>query len=263
MKIISTFNEEMYHATGKRMLETAETYIPDAEKIVYGELSTKLDYETIDVCGIDQFKTVFDQNRDVITQAFGGDATSPPGIDKSFNIRWFGWFRKIAMWHHAICETKHDDYVLFVDSDIRFLDTFTDDFIADVTKGKAVSYFKGTRPVIESGFVVVNGRDPNAAAFYKILMEQYLSKEFRSFTRWDDSMGMQQAVKKCPPEWFLDFAKNKQWKIHKNSNGYVTGGQVICQTPWGKYMEHDKGVHWKQEVVPHTAMHDPGASRKA
>ena len=125
MVIISTFNENMYHATGKKMLETAETHLPNAKKIVYGELTTKLDYETIDVCGIDQFKTVFEQNKDVITQAFGGTATKPPGIDKSFNIRWFGWFRKIVMSYHSICEAKHDDYVLFVDSDVRFLSKYT------------------------------------------------------------------------------------------------------------------------------------------
>lgn len=263
MVIISTFNESMYQATGKAMLETAETYVPDAKKIVYGELETELEYETIDVCDIDTFKTVFEQNRDVITEEFGGTATEPPGIDKSFNIRWFGWFRKIVMGHHAICEAKHDDYVLLIDSDTRFINTFTDDFIADITKGKAVCYFKGTRPVIESGFIVVNGRDPNAAKFYETFMEQYLSKEFKSFTRWDDSNGMQEAVKKCPPEWFLDFAKNQSVKIHKNANGYVTGGQVICQTPWNKYVEHDKGIHWKQDVVSHTGMHDPGTARKA
>lgn len=251
----------MYQSTGKVMLETTETYLPGAKKIVYGELTSELEYETVDVCNIQQFKTVFNENKDIITEEFGGTAKEPAGEDKSFNIRWFGWFRKIVMGYHAICEEKHDDYVLFIDSDMRFIDTFTDDFIANITQGKPICYFKGTRPVIETGFIVVNGRDPRAREFYETLIGQYLSKEFRSFSRWDDSMGTQMAVKKSPPEWFLDFAANKSVQIHKNANGYVTGGQIICQTPWGKYIEHDKGIHWKLDIVPHTGMHDPGNIR--
>ena len=266
MKIITTFNEDMYSATGKGMLDTASKMLPSAEQVVYEEFDTlKLDVETVKVCELDKFKQVFRENKDVITTRFGGDGGDIVGDakNKSWNIRWFGWFRKVAMNHNAICETGYDDYVIFADSDMRFIKPFDKAFLKEVTKGKAVSYFKGHRPAIDSGFVVVNGRDPNAKKFYEMFMGIFITKEYRNLKRWDDGYVMTKIVERCPKEWVYDFAKGKNRIIYKNTTGYITGGQVIPTTVWKDYIEHDKGIHWKKDIVPHAGMHDPGSTRKA
>ena len=258
MVIISTFNEQMYHSTGKGMLASVGKFIPDARQVVYEEFDTvELDIDTVKVTELKKFTTVFNENRDVITKQFGGDAVDVAG-DKSWNIRWFGWFRKVLMNHHAICEVGYDDYVIFVDSDMRFVKTFDEQFIKTATQGKAVSYFRGKRAAIDSGFVVVNGRDPNAVKFYDKFMNTFLTKEFRKLKRWDDGYVLTKNVQNCPSEWTHDFAAGKHPIIHKNTTGYITGGQVMPQSAWRDYIEHDKGIHWKRDIVPHAGMHDPG-----
>ena len=265
MVVITTFNEEMYHATGKGMLESVSQMLPTAKQIVYDELKTiKLDAQTVKVCELDTFKQVFKENKDVITEQFGGYADKTVGnnaTNRSWNIRWFGWFRKVVMNHHAICETGYDDYVIFADSDIRFIKPFDESFLKEVTQGKAVSYFKGSRPAIDSGFVVVNGKDPNSKLFYEKFMNMFLTKEYKKLQRWDDGYVMTKIVKKTPDEWTHDFAKGKQQLIYKNTTGYITGGQVIPTTVWKDYIEHDKGIHWKQDIVPHAGMYDPGNNK--
>lgn len=273
MVIISTFNSAMYKATGRFMLQSAKQHCPKAKRVIYHELPQEelkqpdcKGVEKIAVCELDNFKTVFEENKDVITKQFGGNATEVHG-DKSWNIRWFGWFRKIVMGHHAVCVAGHEDYMLFTDSDMRYIKPFPKDhdWIGDILDGHAVGYFRGNRDIIESGFVVVNGKHEGAKIFYQRLMDMYLSKEFRKYPIWADHYMLTKCVERSDTsgrkKWSKDFAAGKSKRLHRNSTGYITGGQVIPHTEWGKYVEHDKGWHWKNDIVPHYGMSDPGNTK--
>jgi hypothetical protein len=251
MKIFSTFNDKLYEYSGKALLKSLETNMPGVEVIAYHELDNDIQgIKGVKVCDIPEFKAVFEANKEVITEHFGGTGVDIPG-DKAWNIRWFGWFRKIAMAYHAICVEKYSEYLVFSDCDNRFLRPFDDDFLKRVTKGRPIGFFRGSRPVLEAGIIVVDNKNPNASIFYREFMNLFLTKEFRKLSRWDDCAVLEHTMTKFPKEWFCDLAEGKVATLHTNSNGYTTGGQIIAATEWGNYVEHDKGVHWKNKVVPH------------
>ena len=134
MTIFTTFNDKMYLATGKELIKSVKKHLPNAKIVVYEELSEDVRREVasqvdelVSIKSLPSFRLVFNNNKDVITKDFGGNADKPVG-DKFWNHRWFGWFRKVAMAHHAICETpeKRTGRLIFVDSDIRFKKGFND-----------------------------------------------------------------------------------------------------------------------------------------
>ena len=87
IKIVTTFNDEMYEFSGKRMLETISKHIPSAEVTVYEELENHtLDVPTIRVDEILEFKRVFKDNIGVISPVYGGTACPIKGRR--------GWWRK-------------------------------------------------------------------------------------------------------------------------------------------------------------------------
>ena len=248
MKIISTFNDKIYEFSGKKMLESVKKHLPQAEIQIYEELERNtLDVDTIKLNSVPEFDEVFKANRDIIAPSFGGIAREKKALT-FWNIRWFGWFRKVIMNYHAVCLQKYDGYLVFVDSDTRFINTFDDEFLASITKGKPISFFKGNRPAIEAGLVVVDCTDPRTQKFYDFFMEMYTSKEFRKLDRWDDGYVLTIAMKSFPEDWFCDFAQGKDGVTLTNSNGHKTCSQVIGLTPWKKYIEHDKGIHFRKGI---------------
>jgi hypothetical protein len=249
MKIISTFNDKLYEFSGKEMIRSARAKIPDAEIIIYQELNQNtLDLETVDVDNLPEVKKVLEENTDIISTPFGGLADK----DKMtmWNARWFGWFKKIAMGYHATCVKQHKGYLLFVDSDIRFLSHFDERFIDRATLGKSISYFRGNRSVAETGFIIVKADDLIVQDFYKYYIELFLSKKFRDFPRWDDSYAFENSMHNFDQKHFCDLAAGHLSNKHTNSNGHTTNAQIIAFTEWGEYVEHDKGIHWRNNLVP-------------
>jgi hypothetical protein len=96
---------------------------------------------------------------------------------------------------------------------------------------------------------VVDCNNPKSKEFYDFFMWMFTSKEFIKLDRWDDGYVLTEAMKNSPKEWFCDFAQGIIPVQFTNSNGHMTGGQVIGLTPWGKYVEHDKGIHGRNKVA--------------
>ena len=84
-------------------------------------------------------------------------------------------------------------------------------------------------------------------------MNLFLSKKFRGFPRWDDSYTFEQALLGFDQSNFCDLAAGRANKQFTNTNGHTTCAQIIAFTEWGEYVEHDKGIHWRNKVVPHQA----------
>ena len=254
MRIISTFNDSMYESTGEGMLKTVEKFLPEANIFIYEELNkNKLKYPSVKVIDVPEFQEVYEKHNKLIPPKFGGTAEVIHG-EKWWNKRWFGWFMKVLMAHDAICNKNLDGFVVFVDSDIRFMKNFNDNTLTRLTNKKPISFFKGTRAEIESGLVVVDANRKESAEFYDRFMNLFISGEFKKHNRWDDIWLMTQLIyfrdgkKVQPEECFNDFAQGKNTTHHTNSNQWKTN-QIINSTEWNEYVEHDKGVHSIKKVL--------------
>ena len=232
------------------MLETVNTFLPEANIFIYEELEEQVpDFPCCKIQDVPEFANVFEANKQYISTTYGGSAAKTVG-DKFWNLRWFGWFRKVVMNYHAVCVSTFDDeFLVFVDSDIRFTKSFDDEFLRRVTNGKPISFFRGNRPAIDSGLVVVNNKSKKPMKFYKWFMEMFTNGSFRKLDRWDDGYVLTKLVEKCPQEWFCDFASGVKEQKYKNSNGHETVKQVIPFTEWRDYIEHDKGIHIRNKIL--------------
>ena len=95
MKIISTFNDDLYEIFAKELIKSTLTHLPDAELIVYEELErNKLDpcIKTVKVRALPIVNQVYQANKDII-----GVPAVQGRLTYGWNKRWFGWFMKVAM----------------------------------------------------------------------------------------------------------------------------------------------------------------------
>ena len=261
MTIITTFNDKLYNFSGKGLLKSIQKHLPNEKVIIYEELNDIKnageiilpEYELININSLNKLKEMLELQHDVIPPKFGGSATKTYGC-KFWNKRWFGWFMKVLMAHDAICNKNLDGFVVFVDSDIRFMKNFNDDILARLTNKKPISFFKGTRAAIESGLVVVDANHEESVKFYERYMNFFLSGDFKKLDRWDDGYVMTQLIyfrdghKVQPEECFNDFAQGKNTTHHTNSNEWKTN-QIINSTERDEYVEHDKGMHSIKKVI--------------
>jgi hypothetical protein len=259
MKIITTFNDRIYSFSGRRLLKQLDEVVPLAEKVIYEDfhhsITNKRGIETengrtINLSGLKTYREVLTANQDVILKSCGGSADSVAG-DAFWNSRWFGWFCKVAAMHHAVCidDKNLGHYLVFVDADIRFIKPLNDSILDELTKGRPITFVKGNRPAIDSGFFVVDMSSPKPEKFYGYFMDLFLSGNFKTHTRWDDGYLMTKLVEACPQEWFHDLAEGQEPKKYTNSNGHVTENQIIPFSEVKDYIEHDKGIHIRNNIA--------------
>ena len=261
MTIITTFNDKLYNFSGKNLLKSIQKHLPNEKVIIYEEFTEPQredeiilsEYELINIRSLNKLKEMLELHSNVIPKKFGGNATKKYGC-KFWNKRWFGWFMKVLMTHDAICNKNLNGFLVFVDSDIRFMKNFNDNTLTRLTNKTPISFFKGTRAEIESGLVVVDANRKESAEFYDRFMNLFISGEFKKHNRWDDIWLMTQLIyfrdgkKVQPEECFNDFAQGKNTTHHTNSNQWKTN-QIINSTEWNEYVEHDKGVHSIKKVL--------------
>lgn len=244
IRIITTFNEDLYAASGRALLGSIRLHLPRAEVLVYEELDgTRLDVPTVALTELPEFGVVRDANADVIGAAAG--ALEP------YNRRWFGWFRKVVAQHDALVRKPFAGYTVFLDADVRVMAPFDGEVIRSQLH-LPVGVFRGDRESIESGVIFYDGKQGEAVEFARRYMALYTGGEFRRLPVWSDNHVLM-ACADAMPGVVQDLAAGRRAARHRNSNGHETGGQILPQTPWGAYLEHDKGLHWRQGIVaaPH------------
>ena len=256
MTIFSTFNDKQYQFSGKGLIKSVRKNLPFAGIVTYIDFidaSFSDEWVTpIRTATLMNVKKVFEANQDVIHKSFGGNADRVSG-DEFWNKRWFGWFKKVAMAHHAICIKNFGEefggYLIFVDSDIRIKKPFGEDTLRSLMGGKPIGFVKGDRPAIDSGFIVIDTNSLKPQKFYGYFMDLFLSGNFKTHTRWDDGYLMTKLAEACPEEWFHDFAEGKSANKYTNSNGHATNNQIIPFSELSEYIEHDKGIHIRNNIL--------------
>ncbi len=244
LRIITTFDDVLYRASGHRLLESIRAHLPHAQVLVYTELTQESISETsVPINILPEFASVADKNQDIIATA---DTALEP-----FNRRWFGWFRKVIAQHDALVRRPFDGYTVFLDADVRVIRSFP---VALITQQlhRPVGVFRGDRESIESGVIFYDEKKIAAVDFVRSFMNLYLSGEFRRQRFWADNYIMQCCAESFP-DAVQDLAQGRTAIKYRNSNGHSTSGQILPQTVWGDFLEHDKGLHWRQGLV--TAPH--------
>ena len=243
LRVITTFNDKLYRASAKSMLDSVSEMIPEAEVLVYHELQKETcEHTSIRVDRLPEFTAVWNQFRSHISEDFGGTATGLSG----WNRRWFGWYRKICAQYDALVRRPVKGLTLWFDTDIRITKEITEDFIRSNLKNP-VGLFRGSRDNVEAGYLIFDEERPETKKFIERCMEVYTSGEFLNLEKWSDSDVLAYVMDE-DPSMIQDFADNQAAIRYQNSNGHETEGQIIPQSIWREYVEHDKGLHWRTGV---------------
>lgn len=241
MRIISTFNQTLFDTSGRWLLESIREHL-DCELLLYTEEMVPIDgARCVNVRDVPEFIAVEKSQGEVI--GTGALVSKLEG----FNQRWFNWFRKIVAVYDALIRHPYPGISIFLDSDIRIIRTFDDPVVRRFLTNP-IGIFRGTREAVETGVVFYDETHPETKTFLRHYIGMFLSGDFRLFPRWDDGYIMS-VMSDRQPHLVCDFAAGMEPITHKNSNGHATSGHVIPITPWGEYMEHDKGIHWRKGVA--------------
>jgi hypothetical protein len=243
MIIFTTFNKKIYEFSGRDLISSIKEKMPKTKIVAYKEFNEDIGVKSVDISKIKTLNKVIRENLDIIHESFGGKSQ-----DNDFwNKRWPGWLRKVVMAHHAVCTKNYNDMLVFVDSDIRFEKQIKENELRDLMQGAAIGILQGNREAIESGIIAVDATKPEAKDFYQQFMDCFLSGQFRSYKRWDDGYVMTK-IKEKNLKTIHDFAQNKKAQKFTNSNGYTTNQQILPFSELAIYVEHDKGLHLKNNI---------------
>lgn len=259
MKIFCTFNDKIYHSSGKDLIFSLKENGVSRDFSAYYEFEDLENQKTIkklapkskditsDKSG-DLIQNIFSKNRDIISPKYGGNASKKISED-FWNNRWFGWFKKIAMAYDAIYYNKDQDLILFLDSDIRAIKPFQPNEITNLMGETHIGILKGDREAVEAGVIAVKPKNMESWGFYRTLANSFETGEFKKFKRWDDGYVFAKLMEVEGACKFHDFAANQKQGKFTNSNGHTTNNQILPFSEIGHIFEHDKGKHVREKIV--------------
>ena len=259
---VTTCGEDMWHASGRELVESFGAKQIPGQMLVYlegtkykaGEWPIYAQYADLNVEDNEFLAAFLKTNADVIPAHLGGTAEEPlcrcnggpfdphdkrhkmPCVGHWFNKNAFRWLRKTAAQQMALTKARKDgfDTLIWLDSDCRFKQTVDDNIVAGWFKHiNSVFYLKSTRPILEAGvlgFDLAKGGDSVIEAVY----DMYASGAFRRQKRWDDSAIYQ---------WCVDRAKCPVVDI---ANAVGAHAAVVPHSPLALFIEHDKGRHGRK-----------------
>jgi hypothetical protein len=253
---VTSFTPDMYAATGARLLRSFLQTESDGMFLICteGDFGSK-DLELPDrVLRYDLDKSSFleewlSSNRDIIPVWFGGTAVRcccPEGTrtgrhEPGCVFQWYNryasrWFRKIVALDVALSYARSGT-IVWLDSDCRFLRRLPEVALSRLFGGASVIFHKGPdRPVIESG-VIAFDLERDGRRLLHAVIERYRTGLFRGDPRWDDGYQFQIVIESHPDVMSRDLGGRATPRgIH---------GHVLPNSPLGKYIEHNKGVHGK------------------
>lgn len=255
---VTCFNQEIYDASGKDLLNSFDTTDSQAACWAIGfegmDVKNQLTKAPALYLPLDNHKikqNVFNDNIEVIPDYLGGKYKTPCKCKKPWgkredahvphcsftwwNRNFYRWLNKIVTLYDAINYTKHYEFnaVIWLDSDCFFKNRLKEETIAKVLSGKDIFFMKGrSRRIIESGVIGfnLNGRGEEIITKW---LGYYTSSRFRSFPRWDDGFVLDHLL-------FHDY---QGYKLQDIIPPNVTDTDVGKHSVLRKYIEHQKGLH--------------------
>lgn len=248
MKIlyVTTFNQRLYDATGKHMIESfvrhktegdlliayedgLDKVIPHHRKFIFHNLET------------DSFLSSWlKDNEDVIPTDLGGTFEGEYKGKAKFNQRASQWFRKIVALNRAM-DLKGYNAIVFLDSDTTINNNLTSSKIEEIFDSKSMFYHLGpyrdeSGTGIESGIIGFNLNE-KGGILLACVINKFRSGEFKKYIRWDDGYIFRMVVE-----------ENTQIPTRDLVN--VRENDVVEHGPFAEFIVHKKGVHWKKYGMP-------------
>tara|TARA_B110000495_G_C23041782_1_gene625395 strand:- start:1753 stop:2520 length:768 start_codon:yes stop_codon:yes gene_type:complete len=248
MKILTTFNQNLYSATGENLIKSIVELNPNINVELYTEnlnddtLKKLYTYKNMQVSELDMsiIDKMLNLHSDKIPVYDGGTLKAPTG----YNRRWFQWFRKIVMWYQSY-EKLEPGYHIYVDSDIRCIGPCPVNLFSGM---RGINILQSSLNGSEAGFIVCEGQNQKIYDIFETMVNEYLSGEIFKYPRVDDGYILTQFFKRYG-NIFNDMAKDIKPRHYKNSNGHRTGEHLLPFTKFGTYFQHDKGIHWRKKIV--------------
>lgn len=258
---VTSFNEELYNASGKDLLDSFKITQTEGKWFIGSELTSGKLWSEKKIPAYNLWASEFlsawlEKNKDIIPQPLGGQALPcncrDPYARNERNHRkgchhgWFNrnasrWFRKIATLYHALDYAKEQEFthLLWLDCDCVFKQRVTTSFITEaVFEDADIVYMQSKRPVMEAGFVGYK-LSPATHEFFMKWFGLYQSGNFRQLERWDDCYTFNHIMKNL-----LAFeVKLKMNDIAWNMSGH---SDVMPHSRIGDHITHNKGKHGRQ-----------------
>jgi len=263
---LTSFNEELYKATGRKLLKSFLKFNIEGnlfvgyenalEKTIIKQLNAFWETspteentkKTIIYKSLEKNKLLIDwlyANEDIIPRYLGGKANpctcsknpfekSDTKHKKGCTFTWWNrncsrWFRKIVVLN--LVKNMDYEYLIWLDSDCLFINNISYKIINKLFAEKDYFYIRGSfRPVDETG---VFGIRLNTAGkdFITHLTNRYLTKDYRKDVRWDDSYQLMMTRKHTQ-------ILQKDILPKKSKLSCVIGKSELR-----KYIAHNKGTH--------------------
>jgi GT2 family glycosyltransferase len=249
VRFITSFNEVLYEASGKRCVETFRywnnayelwAYIEGEDEVALREMEVSMGQLGTTVVRLDDLPLLGEFQelaRDVIPIELGGDAPPEmfPGEGPQTGDVWFRkhmirWFRKIVALDHA--SDGYAGHLFWIDCDCFSKAPLPRDVIQHAFAGSGVVHMKAGRGHSETGLVGYDLSVPGVRELIEGMKAHYLSGAFASYDRWDDCLALDLQLAGAGAPSARDVAR------------YVVGtGHVLPSTPFAPYLEHEKGLH--------------------
>jgi len=249
IRFITSFNEMLFEASGRRCLETFKEHNPAYGLTAYLEAETpgvrdamvrscrELNVDSVAVDALPRLAEFFAIARHVIPMELGGDAPPEmfPGEGPRTGNVWFRkhmfrWFRKMVALEHAI--RNAEGILVWMDCDCFATKPLPRTALERAFRGAGVFYMKGNRDHTETGLVGYDLDVPGVRELILGMLQHYMSGEFEAHPRWDDCytfdrMRQQPGAPRCQ-----DIGKRQD-----------ALGHILKTTVLAPYLEHDKGLH--------------------
>lgn len=206
---VTSFNKELYDATGRKLIQTYYQSKSEANFFVAYEDNFKQEdtykLTLYDLTNDKFLKNWLESNADIIPEYLGGDAIEcncPNPYGKrdcdhntpNCHFSWWNrncsrWFRKVAAIKKAIETFPATKYLIWLDSDVLFKQTIVEKFIRAVFENEKYStfYHQGKRRRVSECGIVGYNLAYGGKEFITKFTQYYTSGEFREWRRWDDS----------------------------------------------------------------------------
>jgi GT2 family glycosyltransferase len=249
VRFITSFNDVLYEASGKRCVETFRhwnnayelwVYIEGEDKVVLHEMEVSLGQAGTTVVRLDDLPLLGEFRelaREVIPIELGGDAPPEmfPGEGPQTGDVWFRkhmirWFRKIVALDHA--SDGYAGNLFWIDCDCFSKAPLPRQVIRRAFAGSGVVHMKAGRDHSETGLVGYDLSVPGVTELIEGMKAHYLSGSFASYDRWDDCLALD-----------LQLARTDAPSSRDVAQAVGKGAHVLPSTPFAPYLEHEKGLH--------------------
>jgi len=256
---VTSFAKDMYHATGKELIESYFDTNQIGKLLVCHENFTFLSQR--DVLSYELSKSSFlnswlEDNKDVIPEYLGGVAKieDDPKVFEPPNRKASRWFRKIAALEYAYRTYQEEyDYIIWVDSDCIFEKTLPIRKINEELMSYSLFIHIGRRRRRldkngETGFVGFN-LHKEGGNYLEAVIDCYQSKEYIKYKRWDDGYIFRKLAEGTPPpDSDLHWFKNNKNFTYNDCGMNIDKSSVIQHGKFKNYIYHKKGLHGENQL---------------